>query len=257
MSISLGLSLALSLGLTRSLLLASLRMVLQLSLLGLILNGIFTRQSPWEVLGLALLMTLAAGWTAVSRVKHPYRGLYRDGLLAIALSSWLMTATMLTVVQQPQPWFLPQLLIPTLGMILGNGLSGMALALDRFLEQLQLQREQIEGALLLGATRWEATRALFRDCLRTGLMPTTNAMLAAGLVSLPGMMTGQILGGADPQQAARYQMVIFFLILSSTALGTGGLLWLAWRQLLPPERLALERLHQPALRQRRAKRGKP
>lgn len=235
MVINVALSLGLRLGLARTLLIASVRMVLQLSLLGMILTWIFARQSLPEVLLLMTIMTLAAGSTAVSRVKHAYRGMYRDGLLAIAVSAWLMTAFMVGLVKRPEPWYLPQLMIPLLGMILGNGISGIALALDRFLDQVQQQRDRIEGLLLLGATRWEATQDIFRDCLRTGLMPTTNAMMAAGLVSLPGMMTGQLLGGGSPQQAVNYQIAILFLILTSTALGTSAALWFAFQRVLTPE----------------------
>jgi putative ABC transport system permease protein len=235
MLVNIGISWALRLGLEKTFFWASVRMVGQLTLLGLILSWIFARQSLLEVLLLMFIMTFAAGSTAVSRVKHPYRGLHGDGLMAIAVSTWLMTAFMIGVVKRPEPWYLPQLLIPSLGMILGNGISGIALALDRFLEQVQQQRESIEGRLLLGATRWEAVQDLFRDCLRTGLMPTTNAMMAAGLVSLPGMMTGQLLGGGSPQQAVNYQIAILFLILTSTMLGTSTALWLAFRRVFTPE----------------------
>lgn len=237
------LSLALKLKLARSYLWAGLRMSLQLSLIGLILTWVFAQQSWIWVLVLLGIMTLLAGQASNSRVKERYRGMYLDSTLSIFLSAWLTTAYFLAVVSRPEPWFLPQYVIPLLGMILGNGISGVALGLDRFLTNARNQRLQIESFLALGANRWEAGREASRDAIRTGLIPIMNSMMASGLVSLPGMMTGQILGGVPPSQAVRYQIVIMFMIASSTTLGTVGTVLLAQRRLLNAEhRLRLDLL---------------
>jgi putative ABC transport system permease protein len=241
LGLQVGLSLVLKLDMARSVLWAGLRMSVQLTLIGLILNWVFALQSLPLVLGVLTIMTLAAGQAAISRVKHPYRGIYRDSLLAIFVSSWLTTAYMIAVVSRPSPWYQPEYLIPLLGMVLGNGLSGMALGLDRFLSEAHSRRDEIETWLALGATRWEAAQDLVRNAVRTGMTPITQSMLASGLVSLPGMMTGQILGGVNPQQAVAYQIVIMFMISTSTALGTVGMVLLSWLRLFPAEhRLQLE-----------------
>ncbi|MGV3525975.1 MAG: ABC transporter permease [Candidatus Sericytochromatia bacterium] len=243
LGVQLLLSQLLQLGLGRHLLWASLRMVVQLSLLGLVLTSVFALRSLPLVLAVLCVMTLAAGQNAVSRVKHHYQGLFRNGLVAVWLSSWLTTAYMLSVVQTPDPWFRPDYVIPLLGMVLGNGLSGIALGLERFLDQTLQQREHIEAALALGANRWEAGRDMVSQAVRTGLTPITQSMMASGLVSLPGMMTGQILGGVSPRQAVYYQIVVMFLIATSTALGTMGVVLLSFFRLFCPQhRLRLDRL---------------
>jgi putative ABC transport system permease protein len=106
-------------------------------------------------------------------------------------------------------------------MILGNALTGVSLGLDRALGQLDEERDRIEGLLALGATWWEASRPVAADAVRTGMIPIINSMSVVGLVTIPGMMTGQILGGTSPVLAARYQILIMFLIAGAVALGTG------------------------------------
>lgn len=140
-------------------------------------------------------------------------------------------------------WYDPQYLIPLLGMVLGNTLTGISLGLDRFMEGLVSQQSQIETLLTLGATRWEAAHQQVKDAMRVGMIPMINSMMVMGLVSLPGMMTGQILAGANPIDAVRYQIVIILMIASSTALGVFGIVVLAFNALLhPSHQLHLDRL---------------
>ena len=144
---------------------------------------------------------------------------------------------------QVQPWYDPQYFIPLLGMVLGNTLTGISLGLDRFMESLVNQRQKIETLLALGATRWEATHEEVKAAIKTGMIPMINSMMVMGIVSLPGMMTGQILAGANPLDAVRYQIIIIFAIASATALGTLGVVLLAWQALLnSSHQLCLDRL---------------
>ena len=129
------------------------------------------------------------------------------------------------------PWYSPQYAIPFAGMILGNTLSGISLTLDRFAEELTSHRDQIETLLALGATRKEAALEPIRNAVATGLMPTINFMVLAGIVTLPGTMTGQLLAGVDPLSAVKYQIVIMFLLVSATALGTLGFAILTYHRL--------------------------
>ena len=122
-------------------------------------------------------------------------------------------------------------------------LTGVSLCLDELTRSLDEGRARVETELALGATRWEAARGPLREAVRRGMIPMINAMSVVGLVSLPGMMTGQILGGTPPEQAARYQVLIIFMIAAATALGAGGAVLLSLRALFDDEhRLRAERL---------------
>jgi len=142
-----------------------------------------------------------------------------------------MAAIALFALVRVQPWYSPHYAIPLVGMILGNTLNGIALGLDRLGSELNARRAEVESLLALGATRWEAAREPVRQAIRTGMIPIINAMMVVGIVSLPGMMTGQLLAGVDPIQAVKYQIVIMFLIASGTALGTVGVVLLSYRRL--------------------------
>ncbi|QNI79801.1 putative ABC transporter/ membrane component [Synechococcus sp. RS9909] len=112
-------------------------------------------------------------------------------------------------------------------MVLGNTLNAISLGLDTLMERMLSQRAILECALSLGASRWEACRAQVREAIRVAMIPTINSMMVMGLVSLPGMMTGQILEGAMPSAAVRHQIVILFMIASATALGVTAIVALA------------------------------
>jgi putative ABC transport system permease protein len=242
--INITLSWVLKLGLSRSLWLASLRMVVQLLLVGYVLQWIFTLRNPGVILAIALGMTAIAGTSAVNRSRRRFRNVYWNSFVSVLASSFLVTSLAVIAIIRVEPWYDPQYLIPLLGMVLGNALTGISLALDRFMEDLVSQREKVEALLALGATRWEAASGTVKEAIRAGMIPTINSMMVMGLVSLPGMMTGQILAGASPIDAVRYQIVIMFTIASGTALGTMGIVMLAFRALFSQKhRLRLERLH--------------
>jgi putative ABC transport system permease protein len=225
------LSVLLRLGLERRLLLAAICTVVQLLLIGLVLEWVFRVDRWYVVLGLMLVMTLTAGVAATQRTHVRYPGIWVRSIASIWASSWLIAALALGAIMRIRPWYTPQYAIPLLGMILGNTLNGVSLGLDRLGGELTGRRDQVEALLALGATRWEAARPLVQQAVRTGLIPTINAMMVVGIVNLPGMMTGQILAGADPVEAVKYQIVIMFLIASAAALGTAGVVLLSYRRL--------------------------
>jgi len=237
-------SVLLRLKLERALAVASFRMVAQLLLVGLLLKSVFA-SSRWQVvLSMMIAMTLIAGVAAVGRAERRYAGIYFDSLISVWASSWGMTAfALFAVLQRGTAWYQPQYAIPILGMILGNTLSGISLGLDRLGDELAGRREQVETLLCLGATRWEAARSAVQSAVRIGMTPMINSMIIAGIVSLPGTMTGQLLSGVDPVEAVKYQIAIFFLIAAGTALGTISVVLLGYRRLFNrrhqfvPERL--------------------
>ncbi len=224
-------SLALGLGLERRLAVAALRTVVQLLAIGLVLEWIFANQQWYIVLALAMAMSLIAGLAAVNRIGHQYRGMRWDSVLSVWASSWVVGAVALWGIVQPDPWFTPQYAIPLLGMILGNTLNGISLGLDRLGAELDRRRDEIETLLALGATRWEAARGPIQDAVRAGMIPIINSMMVVGLVSLPGMMTGQLLSGAPPIDSVKYQIVIMFLIAAGASLGTVSVVLMGHRRL--------------------------
>jgi putative ABC transport system permease protein len=244
-----GLSLALSLGLVRSLLIAAIRMTVQLLLVGLVLEALFTSLSPlWTALAV-IAMLLFAGREVMARQRHRLRGFWSYGLGtgAMAMASVVVTAFALTTQVAPEPWYHPQYAVPLLGMVLGNTMTGVGLALDALTSGLITGRAGVEARLALGETISSATLPAIRTALRTALMPTVNAMSATGLVTLPGMMTGQILSGIEPQEAVKYQLLVMFLISGGTAIGSiaavyGGV----WRLTDRRHRLRLDRLSVPS-----------
>lgn len=241
--VTLGLSLLLRLDLGKPLSIAAVRMVVQLLLVGLVLDWIFALNHPWLILLMAVAMAATAAGSAVGRTRRRFSGLYWNCLVSILGSSFLVTGLALTGIFRLDPWFTPQYLFPLLGMVLGNTLNGISLSLDRFLDDLVKQRDLIETRLCLCATAWESVHDLFRGALRTGLIPTINSMAVMGVVSLPGMMTGQILAGVDPGDAVRYQIVIVFMITAAAALGSTAVLLLAFRVMFSPRhQLRLHRL---------------
>ena len=241
--INIALSSLLKLGLGRPLLLASFRMVVQLLLIGQVLQWLFQQQNPGLILALSLLMALIASLSAVQRTRHRFSGVYWQSFLSTTAAAALVTGVAMNGIIQVKPWSTAQYWIPLLGMVLGNILNAISLGLDTLMERMLAQRNSLECWLALGATRWEACRPVVREAIRVAMIPTINSMMVMGLVSLPGMMTGQILEGASPATAVRYQIVILFMIASATALGVTGVVALAYRQLTNRQhQLRLDRL---------------
>ena len=245
------LSVLLKLGLERRFLLAAVCTVVQLLLVGLVLEWVFRVDRWYVVLALMTVMTLIAGVAATQRTQVRYPGIWVRSIASIWASSWLMAALALGVILRVRPWYTPQYAIPLLGMILGNTLNGVSLGLDRLGGELTGRRHQVEALLALGATRWEAARPLVQEAVRTGLIPTINAMMVVGIVSLPGMMTGQILAGADPVEAVKYQIVIMFLLASATAVGTVSVVLLSYQRLFNEHHQFLDALLIPPRRRPR------
>lgn len=246
LSVNLFLSWLFRLGIGKSTLWAAARMTVQLLIVGRLLTWVFQLERPSLVFALALLMSSLAGLAAVGRTSQRFPGINRDSILCVTVSAFSVTSLTLSGILHVEPWWSPQYLIPLLGMVLGNALTGISLALDRFMDGLTSRRHEVEGLLSLGATKGEASRDELRHAMRVGMIPTLNSMAVMGVVSLPGVTTGQILAGADPSDAVNYQIVIMFMIASAAALGILGVTLLASRALFDKEhRLRLDRLSPP------------
>ncbi|MCS1411219.1 MAG: putative iron export permease protein FetB [Verrucomicrobia subdivision 3 bacterium] len=233
------------LGIVSDLLVASLRMVVQLSLIAVVLKVLFARRDAVWVGLMAFVMVGVAGREIVARQKRGLSGWFAwsIGTGSLFLSSFAVGVFALMALVQADPWYHPQYAIPLLGMLLGNTMNGIALSMDRLTNAVWVQRDAIEQQLMLGEDYRAATSAIVRDSLRGGLIPIINAMAVAGIVSLPGMMTGQILSGVSPTVAVRYQILIWFLIAAGSGFGMVLALALACRRLFDKrQRLRLDRL---------------
>jgi putative ABC transport system permease protein len=232
----------------RSLLFAAIRMVVQLALVGLVLTTLFSVVSPlWTGLA-AFVMVLFAGHEAAQRQGRRLSGWwsYGVGTGCMMMASVVVTVFALVTALQPSPWYDPRYSIPLLGMILGNCMTGVGLGLNTLTASLANRRASVEAQLMLGASRQTATAPVTREALRSALMPVINSMAATGVVSLPGMMTGQILGGVPPAEAVKYQILVMFLIAGGTGLGAvTAVLGGVYRLTDARHRLRLDRLTAP------------
>lgn len=236
---------AVRLGVSGQLLWLAVRASAQLLLLGLVLRFVIGSTEPAVVAVMAVVMLLVAAREVRRRQVRPLAG--RAGYLASAaamfLSSFLCAVFALVVVLGPDPWWAPRFSIPLLGMLLGNTMNGVALAAERLTGSVAASREIIEQRLALGETREDAIASFARESARAGMIPIFNAMAAAGVVSLPGMMTGQILAGAPVGEAVRYQVMILLLIAAGTGFGVLAAVRITARRLFDDRhRLRLDRL---------------
>eukprot|EP00611_Tribonema_gayanum_P026088 TRINITY_DN6118_c0_g1_i3.p1 TRINITY_DN6118_c0_g1~~TRINITY_DN6118_c0_g1_i3.p1 ORF type:complete len:341 (-),score=107.19 TRINITY_DN6118_c0_g1_i3:1099-2121(-) len=210
------------LGLERAYVVATARATVQLAVLGYVLVPCFNHPRWWASLLIVNCMGLIAAREATARAKYVYKGLYARVWLSVVLPSILVLTGALMYIIPVEPWWAPQYFITMAGMMLNNALNAISVGHTGFLTALYEKRQCVDARLAKGATRWEAVRPLVISSMRTGLTPTLNNMRVLGLVSIPGMMTGQILGGNPPEQAARYQMIIFFLICAASSIGLLG-----------------------------------
>lgn len=238
-------SLAFGLGLHRQLAVASVRMVAQLLLIGVILARVFALASPPVTL-LVVLVMVAIGAREVA-VRPEQRlvnwGNHVVGLSAVAFATGLTSMLALTTALRPDPWYEARYAIPLAGIVLGNVLNAASLALDSLLSSVVREKAAIEAQLCLGATSRQAMARILREAMRRGLLPVVNSMSAAGVVTLPGIVTGQILAGIDPMEAVKYQILLMFLLSGGAGLSAVAVVFLAARRLTDGRhRLRLDRL---------------
>jgi len=242
------LSIRLQMKIGRQLIIAAIRTAVQLTLIGLVLKVLFENATLLWVSLLAFFMLFVAGREVMMRQERRFKGWwgYAAGTFSMFVSSFAITVFALVVILGNDPWYAPQYAIPLLGMLLGNTMNGIAISMDRLTHAAWEQRDIIEARLMLGESWDQAISDYRRQAVRSGMIPIINAMAAAGIVSLPGMMTGQILAGALPVDAVKYQILIMFLISAGTGLGTLAAVSVGSRHLFDErQRLCLDRLQQP------------
>jgi putative ABC transport system permease protein len=227
MAIAIGVSTWQKLGLEFQLAIATGRTVLQLLVVGYLLAVIFALKNPFAVLGVLLVMLTIATITARNRISKKVPRVIPIVLGSMFFSTALTLCYTNVLIIQPRTWYEPQYLIPLAGIVLGNAMNGAAIAGERLVSTINSSRLEIETHLSLGATPQQAVAAYRKDAVRAGLIPTLNQMMVVGVVTLPGIITGQLLSGIDPLNAASYQILIMLMLaftcLITTVLVTQGL----------------------------------
>jgi len=188
------------------------RMLAQLLLVGYCLAFIFDTDSAWIVTAVLSVMVLTASWIALRTIKARRSVLYKYALCAILLGGGTTLLLVTQGVLNLKPWYLPRYLIPLAGMIFANAMNSVSLAAERF--EAEIERD----------VPYEQARSI---ALRAALIPIINSLFAVGLVSLPGMMTGQILSGISPLIAVRYQIMVMCMIFGAAGISTAAFLLLA------------------------------
>lgn len=211
-----GLAIALSfwqrLNLEGQLLIAGARSLLQLLVVAYFLALIFAIDHPLAVLGILGVMLIIAAIAAKNRISQQLKGLFPLIFVSLLVSTILTLSYAILLIIQPPNWYSPQYLIPLAGMVLGNAMNGASLAGERLVSLIQQNQREIETYFCLGATPKQAITDYQKTAIRASLIPTINQMMVVGIVSLPGMFTGQVLAGIDPLNAVSYQILILFMI---------------------------------------------
>lgn len=236
-------SIALRLGMHRQIAIAAVRMVIQLVAVGYLLRFIFALNNPAATV--LIVVVMVAGREVVTRSERRFKGQanYLIGAGSVAVATALTAILALTTAIRPDPWFDPHYAIPLAGIILGNVLNAASIALDSMLGGVSREKSAIEAQLALGETYARAMAPLVRTAIRRGLLPIINQMSAAGIVTLPGIMTGQILAGLDPLEAVKYQILLMFLLSGGSGLSAVAVAYLSAAHLTDNrERLRLDRL---------------
>ena len=235
------LSLRMGLRLERDLAIATVRTYLQLFALGFVLRWVFVNQTWPIVLGLLTVMVVAAARVVLKRAGNAPPGVFGSAVAAMTLTGFTVTFAVTALIVRVPVWYEARYVLPIAGMVIGNTMTGIALAVERLFADLDARSGEILGLTALGAHVWETARPSVRIALTAGLVPTINSMAAAGIVFIPGMMTGQILAGADPLEATRYQIVVMLMIAAATAMGAITAVLLMYRRRFTSDGVYLEK----------------
>ncbi len=214
----------------KELIISSIRMTLQLILVGYVLVYIFDNPNPFITGGIIIVMEVFAVHTVLGKHKDKLSLPFKKVIVfSMSIGTLSCLVYFLLIVVRISPWYKPQYFIPIAGMLIGNSMTGISLGVKLLLEGMITQRALVEEALILGATPQAATKAIISNAFDAAIMPTINSMVGMGIVFLPGMMTGQILSGTAPTTAIAYQIAIMLGILGAVALTVILMIQLGYR----------------------------
>lgn len=203
----------------KEILIASIRMTLQLVLTGYLLVYVFNSPSPFYTTLILIAMESFSIYNIIKRTKLKLSFKLKQIIsLSMVVGTVSCLLYFLFIVVQITPWYNPQYFIPIAGMLIGNSMTGISLGVNRLVDGMYTKKNMVEGALMLGATPKDASKHIVNDAFDSAILPTINSMIGMGIVFLPGMMTGQILSGVSPITAIAYQIAIMLGILGSVSL---------------------------------------
>jgi len=212
---------------TRQYLFAAIRAAAQILLLGYVMSWIFGLTSFMLVLGVIAFMTGVAAFTVARRNTSAPKSIAPVAFVIMFAVALVIVLIVANVIIGVVPWYDPRYLIPLAGMILGNAMSGMAIALERMFNDMDMRTDEIRSLVALGATPWECAKASIQSALRAGIIPNINTLATIGIVFIPGMMSGQVLAGVNPMTAAPYQIIVSFMISAAdVACATAVVMWM-------------------------------
>ncbi|KZN28953.1 hypothetical protein N480_09300 [Pseudoalteromonas luteoviolacea S2607] len=211
------------------------RMTLQLIMIGLYLEFLFQLNNIWINLSWLIIMVIVGTSAIVSKTKLPLKALFFPVAMSLAAGLFPLLIILTTAVIKPDPYYHAQYAIPLAGMLLGNSLTSNIVCLQSFFSSLKERWPEYQAALSLGASPLEATRPFVQHALQHALAPMLATMATTGLVTIPGMMTGQILGGASPMVAIKYQLMIMIAIFVMMSMASTLCLYLVIRKTLTNE----------------------
>ncbi|KAK0585611.1 hypothetical protein LWI29_031274 [Acer saccharum] len=212
------------LGLEAEMVYSILRAFLQLSVIGFVLQFIFTQENIGWILLAYVFMVSVAGYTAGQRAKHVPRGKYIAGVSILAGTA----VTMLLLVLLRVFPFTPRYIIPVAGMMVGNAMTVTGVTMKKLRDDVKLQMSLVETALALGATPRQATLQQVKRALVIALSPVLDNAKTVGLISLPGAMTGLIMGGASPLEAIQLQIVVMNMLIGASTVSSIMSTYLCW-----------------------------
>ncbi|MGQ8336009.1 ABC transporter permease [Sunxiuqinia sp. A32] len=208
----------LRLGFNKKLGIAVLRMLVQLGFVAVYLKYIFLLNNPFVNVAYVLVMVLIAAFSAIRTSNLAIKKLWFPTFICMLLPTLLTLLYFNWAIVQLDNIFQAELLIPVAGLMLGNTLKSNIVSLKTFFNQARKENKTYQYLLATGATRQEASRPFVKEAVRTAMAPNLATMATVGLVSLPGVMTGQILGGSDPMLAVKYQIMVMIIIFFNSLL---------------------------------------
>lgn len=223
------------LNITRSIILGTVRSFAQLTIMGYVLGWIFGVQRWYLTIVMLAVMLVFATIDSYKRIdfrfepKCQLRGMSRLIKLSSQKTFWYCLSSMVMgciaplsfmfyIILRVSPWYNPQYIIPISAMVISNTMTAISICLNSYGSELRLRLLEVEAKLSLGAKPSIASELIRKNAIKAGLIPTINALMVLGIVKLPGMMTGQILGGVSPVESVKYQLLIMYMISSSTAI---------------------------------------
>ena len=214
------------LGLGKDILLSVFRAVIQLFAVGYLLGYVFKLNDIVVTLALVLVIIFNASFNAGKRSKGLSHA-FKISFIAIFTATSL---TLLVLVMSGSVLFIPSQVIPISGMIASNSMIAIGICYRNFNAKFTDQRQQVLEKLALGADLKQASRSIVRDSIRAGMSPTIDSAKTIGIVSLPGMMSGLMFAGVDPTHAIKYQIMVTFMLLSTTSIASVSASYMAYKE---------------------------